>query len=148
MLQKHRDIGSLPDGLMAVAQDTVKGSAVVRKLVDGKYVLALPSSAEEAKNFYGFVTLDIEYREHKGSYYDVIPAGTLAVCYTRVPNNEWKTTEFDGELAIGDKCVISHEGATAGKVVKASDANATLEVIGLIGAMAGYEEAMVIVKVL
>ena len=148
MLQKHRDLGSMPDGLMAVAQDTVKGTGVVRKLVDGKYVLALPTSAEEAKNFYGFVTLDIEYREHKGSYYDVIPAGTLAVCYTRVRDNEWKTTEFAEGLVVGDKCAIGFSGANAGKVVKVSDGSETMEVIGLVGAMAGYEEAMVIVKML
>ena len=59
MLMKARDLGSIPDGLCRVAQDTKKGSGVIRKLVGGKEVLALPSSADEAKNFTGFVTLDI-----------------------------------------------------------------------------------------
>lgn len=148
MLQKFRDLGSMPDGLCRVNADIKKGSGVVRKLVDGKYVLALPSNAEEAKNFYGFVTLDIEYKEHKRSYYDTIEKDSLAVCYTRVKDNEWKTTEFDGELQIGDKCAIGYEGDKAGKVVKVSDGSETMEVIGLIAAMAGYEEAMVIVKLL
>lgn len=148
MLMKHRDLGSMPDGLCRVAEDIKKGTAVVRKLVDGKYVLAKPTSAAEAKAFYGFVTLDIEYKEHKGSYYDVIAKDSLAVCYTRVKDNEWKTTEFDGELAVGDKCAVAFEGAAAGKVVKVTDGSETMEVIGLIAPMAGYEEAMVIVKLL
>ena len=59
MLQKFRDKGSIPEGLCRVAQDTVKGSAVIRKFVSGKEVLALPSTAEEARDFTGFVTLDI-----------------------------------------------------------------------------------------
>lgn len=148
MLQKHRDTFSLPDGLCKVAEDIKKGSGVVRKLVSGEYVLALPTTAAEAADFYGFVTLDIESNEHKGSYYDTIPAGKRAVCYTRVPNNEWKTTEFVGDLAIGDKCCIGIS-TNAGKVVKAGATDtATLEVIGTIPAMAGYEEAMVIVKIL
>lgn len=148
MLMKHRDLGSIPEGLCRVAQDTVKGSAVVRKLVDGKEVLALPATADEAKNFTGFVTLDIEYSEHKGSYYDTIKKGELAVCYTRVPFNEWKTTEFAEGLAIGDKCAVGYEGANAGKVVKATDGTETMEVIGLIAAMAGYEAPMVVVRLL
>ena len=148
MLMKHRDLGSMPDGLCRVNADIRKGSGVVRKLVDGKYVLALPSTADEAKNFYGFVTLDIEFKEHKGSYYDTIAKDSLAVCYTRVQNNEWKTTEFNGELAVGDKCAIGYTGEAAGKVVKVTDDTATMEVVGLIAAMGGYEEAMVIVKLL
>lgn len=148
MLQKGRDTRAcLPDGLMKVAQDTVKGRAVVRKLVDGEFKLVLPSTAEEAKNFYGFVTLDIEFKEHKGSYYDVIKEGTRAVCYTRVKDNEWKTTEFVGELVVGDKCAVAFEGENAGKVVK-SESDATMEVVGLVGAMAGYEYPMVIVKLI
>ena len=149
MLMKHRDLGSMPDGLCRVAEDIRKGSGVVRKLVDGAYVLAKPTSADEASNFYGFVTLDIENKEHKASYYDTIKKGELAVCYTRVKNNEWKTTEFAKGLAKGDKCVIGFEGEDAGKVVKAGEgATATMEVIGLIAAMGGYEEAMVVVKLL
>ena len=148
MLMKHRDQSSIPDGLCRVAQDTKKGSGVIRKLVGGKEVLALPSSADEAKKFTGFVTLDIEYSEHKGSYYDTIKKGELAVCYTRVPNNEWKTTEFDGELNVGDKCAIGYEGDKAGKVVKVSDGSETMVVIGKIAAMAGYEYPMVIVRLL
>lgn len=150
MLQKYRDLGSIPDGLCRVAQDTVKGSGVIRKLADGKEVLALPSTKEEAAAFTGFVTLDIEYSEHKGSYYDVIPKGSLAVCYTKVKDNEWKTTEFVGELAVGDKCCIGYTAETdAGKVKKvATGETATLEVIGKVAAMAGYENPMVIVRVL
>ena len=53
MLMKHRDKSSIPEGLCRVAQDTVKGSAVIRKFVSGKEVLALPSTAEEAKDFTG-----------------------------------------------------------------------------------------------
>lgn len=148
MLMKHRDLGSMPDGLCRVAENVTKGMGLVRKLVDGVYVLAKPTSAEEAKAFYGFVTLDIEYKEHKGSYYDEIEKGTLAVCYTRVKDNEWKTTEFNGELAVGDKCAIGFSGANAGKVVKVSDGSETMEVVGKIAPMAGYEQAMVIVKLL
>ena len=150
MLQKYRDQSSIPDGLCRVAQDTVKGSGVVRKLVGGKEVLALPSTKEEAAAFTGFVTLDIEYSEHKGSYYDVIPKDSLAVCYTKVKDNEWKTTEFVEELAVGDKCCIGYTAETdAGKVKKATTGEtATLEVIGKVAAMAGYEKPMVIVRVL
>lgn len=154
MLQKFRDLGSIPDGLCRVAQDTAKGSAVIRKLVSGKEVLVLPSSKEEAAAFTGFVTLDIEYNEHKGSYYDVIPKDSLAVCYTKVKNNEWKTTEFVGELNVGDQCVIGFTKDTdAGKVRKintgaGSGETATLEVVGKISAMAGYEKPMVIVRIL
>lgn len=147
-LMKHRDKGSIPEGLCRVAQDTVKGSAVIRKFVSGKEVLALPSTADEARDFTGFVTLDIEYNEHKGSYYDTIKKGELAVCYTRVPMNEWKTTEFVGDLNVGDKCVIGYSGAQAGKVIAASSVTPTLEVIGKISAMAGYEKPMVVVRVL
>lgn len=148
MLQKFRDKGSIPEGLCRVAQDTVKGSAVIRKFVEGKEVLALPSTADEARDFTGFVTLDIEYSEHKGSYYDTIKKGELAVCYTRVPMNEWKTTEFSGDLNVGAKCVIGYEGDNKGKVIAAAEVTPTLEVIGKISAMAGYEKPMVVVRVL
>lgn len=154
MLQKYRDKGSIPEGLCRVNADIKKGSAVIRKVVERKEVLALPSTADEAKDFTGFVTLDIEYNEHKGSYYDVIAKDSLAVCYTRVPNNEWKTTEFVGNLNVGDKCVIGYKDKEdAGKVraVKAGAPDnevATLEVIGKSAAMAGYEEPMVVVRIL
>lgn len=149
-LFKLRDMASIPDGLCRVAQDTVKGSAVIRKVVEGKEVLALPTTLEEATAFSGFVTLDIEYNEHKGSYYDTIKKGELAVMYTRVPMNEWKTTEFVGEFKIGDKaCIGFTDENDKGKVIKASpETNATLEVVGVIPAMGGYEKAMVAVRIL
>ena len=74
--------------------------------------------------------------------------GEVAVCYTRGPMNEWKTAEFVGDLNVGDKCVIGYSGAQAGKVIAASSVTPTLEVIGKISAMAGYEKPMVVVRVL
>ena len=145
MLQKRRDLGSIPDGLGVTAEAIRKGTAVTRKFVDGVYTYAKP--AAEADEIYGFITLRIDDNEHPDSHYDMIPAGKKAVVYTLVKNNEWATTEFDGELAIGDKCNVSYTGETAGKLVKA-EADGLFEVIGVTAAMAGYEEAMVTVKVL
>lgn len=151
MLQKRIDKGSIPIGLFRVAQDTKKGTAVIKKYNGStkKFELVKPSTEEEALAFDGFVTLDIESNEHKESYYDTVKKGSLAVMYTRNPYNEWGTTEFDGELAVGDTACISHEGDKAGKVVKQTDVSkATLEVVSVTPAMGGYEEAMVNVRIL
>lgn len=147
MLQKRRDLGSIPDGLGTTATEMKKGRAVVRKFVEGVLTYALPATAEEAQNVYGFVTLRIDDKHHTDQYHDMIPAGVKAVAYTLVKHNEWATTEFDGELQLGDKCGIAYEGDKAGKVVKATE-NPLFEVVGVSGAMAGYNEAMVVVKVL
>lgn len=148
MLQKRRDLGSIPDGLGVTAEAIKKGCAVTRKFVDGVYTFAKPS--DKTDEIYGFITLRIDEDEHKDSYYDVIPAGKKAVVYTLVKNNEWATTEFVGDLAVGDKCGIETTGDDAGKLTKTTS-NATeaiFEVIGVSAAMAGYEEPMVTVKVL
>lgn len=151
MLEKDRDFATLPDGCYYLAENMQKGMGACRVLNGdlGKFELRLPTTKEEALNFYGFVTNTIEYKEHKESYYDTLMKGEMAVCYTRVPNNSWKTTEFVGELAIGDKCAIGYESADKGKVRKIKeDETATLEVIATTPAMGGYEYAMVIVRVL
>lgn len=145
MLQKRRDLGSIPDGLGVTAEEMNKGTAVTRKFVDGVYTFAKP--AADTDEIYGFITLRIDDNEHGDDHYDKIPAGKKAVVYTLVKNNEWATTEFDGELAVGDHCNVSHAGATAGKLVKAS-ADGLFEVMGVAAAMAGYEKPMVTVKVL
>ena len=147
MLQKRRDLGSIPDGLGVTATAIRKGTAVTRKFVNGVYTFAKPTAKED--EIYGFITLRIDDNEHKDSYYDVIPAGKKVVVYTLVKNNEWATTEFDGTLAIGDKCIVSVASGKQGKLVKAEVSDTPLfEVIGVSNAMAGYEEAMVTVKVL
>lgn len=151
MLQKRRMIASIPDGLCKTTSTIKKGSAVVRKLdsTTGEYVYALPASAEEAKDIYGFITLRIDEDTHKDSYYDTIDSGTRAVVYTLVPNESWGTTEFSGTLAVGDKVMASGVTATAGKLVKVGDNDtAQFEVIATYPAMGGYEEAMIDVRVL
>lgn len=156
MLQKHRGTDrSIPDGLYTINENMKKGTAVVRKFVattadePAKFVLAKPTTTAEAQDFYGFITLAIEFKEHKESYYDMLEKDTQVVCYTRVPNVSWKTTEFAGELVIGDKCAIGYEEADAGKIRKIKEGEtATMEVVETFGAMAGYEEAMVAVRLI
>ena len=150
MLQKRRSIASIPDGLMATATDIRKGRAVIRKFngTTGKYEIALPSTADEAKAIYGFVTLRIDENVYKESHYDLIPAGTKAVVYTSVTNEEWATTEFVGTLAIGDKVVPSFTGGDKGKLMKVTTETPMYEIIGVSPAMGGYEEAMVTFKIL
>lgn len=157
MLQKYLavDNRSVPIGLYYVNEDMKKGTAVVLKFVaatdsePAKFVFAKPSTADEAKDFYGFVTLAIEFKEHKEGYYDMLDTKEPVVCYTREHNVAFKTTEFVGELAVGDKCVIGYESADSGKVRKAKDGEtATMEVMEVFSAMAGYEEAMVAVRML
>lgn len=149
MLQKRRDLGSMPDGLGVTADAITKGRAVVRKFAEGVYTYAVPSTADEAKDIYGFVTLRIDDDLYTDKYFDIIPKGVKAVVYTLVKNNEWATSEFVGTLAKGDKCVVEYSGKDAGKLKKASGADTPLfEVMSVSAAMAGYEDALVTVKVL
>lgn len=151
MLQKRRDLGSIPDGLCFTAAKTVKGTAVVKKYnsVKNRYELAKPSTADEAANIYGFVTQRIDDVYYTDKYYDEIPADTRAVAYTLVANNEWATTEFVDGLAIGDKATVEYTGSNAGKLKKASTGDIALfEVVNMTPAMGGYEDALVDVRVL
>lgn len=150
MLQKRRSTATIPDGLMATKTEMKKGRGVIRKLnaTTKQYEIALPSTADEAKDIYGFVTLRIDENVYKESYYDVIPAGTKAVVYTSVKNEEWATTEFVGPLVVGDKAVISFTGADAGKLIKVTTEDPMYEIIAVSPAMGGYEEAMVTFKIL
>ena len=141
-LLKRRDLGTMPDGLMKASVELTKGMLVQRKLVDGEYVIALP---ESGKPVYGFVTLREDEAVYKISHYDKIEAGKRAVVYTLVKDNEWATDQFAEGLAMGDLA----KAGTDGKVVKASSAeDALFEVIEVTEAMAGYENALVTVKVL
>lgn len=141
MLQKRRDLNSMPDGLMKASVELTKGMIVQRKLVDGEYVIALP---ETGAPVYGFVTLRDDEAVYKLSSYDKIEKGKRAVVYTLVKDNEWATDQFEGSLVIGDKVAAG----TNGKLVKASGDEAIAEVIGVSKAMAGYEFPLVTVKVL
>lgn len=148
MLQKRRfDEKSLPDGLMKTKVEMTKGMIVARKLEDGEYKIVLPESTD-GEGVYGFVTLREDEAVYKASYYDKIPANTRAVVYTLVKDAEWATDQFEdeiGSLNIGDKLFAN----TTGKLKKVSSGETALfELIGKQEAMAGYENAMVIVKVL
>lgn len=154
MLQKRRDLGSIPDGLGTVEENINKGSAVVRVINadTGEITYKLPSTADEAKNIYGFVTLRIDDKLRTEKFYDVIEAGSKAVCYTLVKNNEWATTEFVGTestLKYGTKLSVGYEGKNKGKLVVASGSDTALfEVVGYTPAMGGYEDPLLTVKVL
>lgn len=150
MLQKRRSIASIPDGLMATNAEMKKGSAVIRKLnaTTGKYEIALPSTVDEAKDIYGFVTLRIDEDTHKDSYYDTIAKGVKAVVYTSVKNEEWATTEFVGSPAVGTKLVAEFSGEDAGKLKAVTTEDPMFEVIAVTPAMGGYEEAMISFKIL
>ena len=151
MLQKRRMIASIPDGLCNTAEEIVKGRAVVRKYdaATGTYVYALPTTAAEAKNVYGFITLRIDEDVHKESYYDKIDKGVKAVVYTLVPNESWGTTEFDGTLAVGDKCIVSSTAGKLGMLVKAGAADTPqFEVVAKYPALGGYEDSMIDVRVI
>lgn len=153
MLQKRRDLGSMPDGLGIVNEDIKKGSLVIRTIADdGEIVLKLPSTEEEAKNVYGFVTLRIDDKLRTEKYYDTLEANTRVTCYTLVKNNEWATTEFVGTestLKNGVKLAVGYEGSSKGKLVVASgSATPLFEVIGYTPAMGGYEDPLLTVKVL
>lgn len=140
-LLKRRDLGSMPDGLMKTSVELTKGMLVQRKLVGSEYVLALPTDGKA----YGFVTLREDEAVYKASHYDTIAKGVRAVVYTLVKDNEWATDQFAEGLVIGDLA----KAGTDGKVVKASGAeDALFEVIDVTEAMAGYENALVTVKVL
>lgn len=141
MLFKRRDLGAMPDGLMKASVELTKGMLVQRKLVDGEYVIALP---EANATVYGFVTLREDEAVYKISHYDKIEAGKRAVVYTLVKDNEWATDQFEGELTVGSLA----KAGTNGKVVAASKEDALFEVIEVTEAMAGYENALVTVKVL
>lgn len=145
MLQKRRlDEKSLPDGLMKTKVEMTKGMVVCRTLESGEYKITLPSDTK-GTNVYGFVTLREDEAVYKQSHYDTIPADTRAVVYTLVPDAEWATDQFEGDVAVGDKLFAN----TTGKLKKvASGETALFECIGKQDAMAGYENAMVIVKVL
>lgn len=152
MLQKRRDLGSIPDGLAFTATELVKGTAVVKKYnsTKNRYELAKPSTADEAANIYGFVTLRIDDVYYTDKYYDKIPADVRAVVYTLVANNEWATTEFVGsDLVVGDKLVAEYTGDDAGKLKKAAAGDIALfEVVGMTPAMGGYEDAMIEVRII
>lgn len=149
MLQKRRDLGSIPDGLGVTATALKKGTAVIRKYATGVLTYAVPSTADEAKAVYGFITLRIDDSEGTDKSWDTIPAGKKATVYTWVKNNEWATTEFVGSLAVGDKCVIGFTaGTNAGKVIKVTTETPTLEVVAVSPAKVGYEDALVTVKIL
>ena len=147
MLQKRRDLGSIPDGLGVTGSEMVKGTAVKRTIKSGVITFEKPTAATD--EIYGFITLRIDDKDYTDKYHDVIPAGKKAVVYTLVKNNEWATSEFTGELAVGDKCCVEYSGANAGKLRKITGSETGLfEVIGVSAAMAGYEDALVTVKVL
>lgn len=147
MLRKVRDLGTMPDGLMKANVDLVRGMIVARKLVSGEYKIVLPEGTD-GSGVYGFVTLREDEAVYKESHYDKIAKGTRAVVYTLVKDNEWATDQFEGELSslnIGDKLFAN----TNGKLKKVTASETPLfELIGKQEAMAGYENAMVIVKVL
>lgn len=148
MLRKYRlDEQSLPDGLMKAKVDLVKGMIVARELVNGEYQIALPKDTT-GDGVYGFVTLREDEAVYKESYYDKIEKGHRAVVYTLVPNAEWATDQFEDDvktLKVGDKMFAN----TTGKLKKKTGSETALfEVVGTQEAMAGYENAMVIVKVL
>ena len=144
MLFKHRvTTASIPDGLMEASVDLTKGMIVARKLnaETGKYEIVLPES--EGADVYGFVTLREDEAVYKYSYYDKIEKGKKAVVYTLVKDHEWRTDQFAEGLQKGDKVCAG----TDGKLMKyGSTGTAIGEVIGLTKAMAGYENACVIVK--
>lgn len=150
MLQKRRTIASIPDGLNATTEKIRKGSVVCRKFnsTTKKFELSLPTTADEAKAVYGFITLRIDEDTHKESYYDDIDAGVKGVVYTLVPNEEWGTTEFDGTIAVGDKLVVSFASGTKGKLVAAGSNTPQFECVRTTPALGGYEEPMIDVKVL
>lgn len=147
MLRKVRDLGTMPDGLMKANVDLVRGMIVSRKLESGEYKIVLPEDTT-GEGVYGFVTLREDEAVYKESHYDKIAKGTRAVVYTLVKDNEWATDQFEGDLSslnIGDKMYAN----TSGKLAKVSSSETPLfELIGKQEAMAGYENAMVIVKVL
>lgn len=147
MLRKRRDLGTMPDGLMKAKEDLVKGMIVARTLKDGSYVIAKPKNETDAE-VYGFVTLREDEATYKESHYDNIAAGQRAVVYTLVKDNEWATDQFEDDLEsleVGDKLFAN----TTGKLKKVtSEEKAIVELIDKQEAMAGYEKAMVVVKVL
>lgn len=147
MLRKYRDLGTMPDGLMKAKEDLVKGMIVARTLDEGSYVITKPKDTK-GTGVYGFVTLREDEAVYKESYYDDIKAGQRAVVYTLVKDNEWATDQFEGELSsltVGDKMFAN----TTGKLKKvATTETPIVEVIDTQEAMAGYEKAMVVVKVL
>lgn len=153
MLQKRRDLASIPDGLGVTATAMVKGTAVVRKIVNGVITYAKPSTLAEAQDIYGFITLRIDDNDHPDKFYDTIEAGKKATVYTWVKNNEWATTEFVGTLVAGDKCAIDFTEANAGKVRKLDTVTnptevALLEVVSVSPAKSGYIDSLLTVKVL
>lgn len=150
MLGKHRDLGSLPDGLMLTAEDLHKGMLVEReKQADGTFKIKKATSDAKA---YGFVTLRDDEHEHAFGtadgtvydMYDVIKANTRACVYTLVDNNSWKTDQFTGEVAFGD--IVKVED---GKLVKdAAGTTGRFEVIEVNGAMNSWIAPTIVVRVL
>lgn len=141
-LQKRRDLGTMPDGLMKTSVEVTKGMLVQRKLINGEYQIALP---EEGNAVYGFVTLREDEAVYKAAHYDVIEKGKRAVVYTLVKDNEWATDQFEGEFKIG---ALAKAGTNGKLVAASSKEDALFEVIGVSAAWAGYEFPMVTVKVL
>lgn len=148
MLYKHRDMASIPDGLMKAKVALKRGMIVCRKLESGEYKITLPSDTA-GTDVYGFVTLREDESIYARSHYDDIEAGKRAVVYTLVKDNEWATDQIkEGDfagLAVGDKMYANTDG-TLGKV--SSGETALFECIGKKSAGAGYEKDTVIVKVL
>lgn len=155
MFRKYRLPFPVPEGRYAIDKDMKKGTAVFCKFVAAtdsepeKFILSLPTTADESKDFFGWVDSEIEFTEHKESYYDLLPANKLTRCYMRSKNDAIATTEFVGELSVGDKCVIGYEEADAGKVRKAKESETpTLIVEETFDAITAYEYAMVAVRML
>lgn len=146
-LQKHRvNSASIPDGLMDAGVELVKGMAVARVLnaTTGVYEIQKPTTGVDV---YGFVTLREDEAVYRISHYDTIEAGKKAVVYTLVKDHEWRTDQFAGALVKGDLCIANTDGKVC-KLPADSKLSPIFEVIDVQDAGYGYENQMVIVKVL
>lgn len=117
MLLKRIDLGSIPVGFYKAGEDIVKGRAVVVR--DNEVYHC--ATADEAKNPLGFATLVIDTKEGGDiADHDVIKKGKPVVVYTIVKNNMWGTTEFVGDLKVGDKLAVDYSEGNEGKLIKAT----------------------------
>lgn len=149
MLQKRIDTGSIPYGLATFQEDVVKGMAVCTKFVDGQEVAYLPSTQEEADAVCGFATYRIEFEDKSDVDYEVLKAGKKYTIYTLVKNNVWGTTEFVGDVKVGDKLVVDYQD-NKGKLVPVADSGRTpqFEVVRVQPAGTIFTKAMIDVRVL
>lgn len=150
MLQRRIDIASIPHGLAVLEEDVVKGMAVCTKFVDGREVAFLPTNEEEAGSVLGFATYRIEHQDKSDVDYDTLKAGKKCTIYTLVKNNVWGTTEFEGDLAVGDELVVSFDAETKGKLVAvgASGRTPQFEVVRVQAAGTIFTSPMIDVRVL